>query len=113
MSCIAMDAVLSSVRISNIAGGCQITPFVQFAAVRPDAPGAPAGIPAVTPTNWTTNGEKIVTVANYAMAGVELGGGGGCSASACGPRRMVWSRSFGFASQVRPPLGVAREGSRI
>lgn len=110
MSCIAMDAVLSSVKITNIAGGCQITPFVQFAAVRPDAPSAPAGIPAVTPTNWTTNGEKIVTVANYAMASaangntyVRFGVGVLVTAAGTGVADVTFQLSYLQLGKLLPP----------
>lgn len=74
ISCMAMDAAQATIKVTNIAGSnLQITPFVQFAEVRPDKPRAPAGIPTVTPTIISTNTENVVTAANYAMAAAAAG----------------------------------------
>lgn len=73
ISCMAMDAVQSTIKVANLSGNLQITPFVQLAAVRPDKPSAPAGVPAVTPTVISTTSENIIPAADYAMSGLAPG----------------------------------------
>jgi len=101
IACMGMDMAQSTIKVANITGNLQVTPFVQFAEVRPDKPRAPGGIPSVTPTVISTNSENIVPASDYAMAAAAAGNtyarfGVGCkvSSGSLGTADVAFQLSF-------------------
>ncbi len=69
--CIAMDLALATLKLNNCAGNVQVTPVLQFAAVRPDKPSAPTTLAGLSP--YTTDDEYLVTAASYDIATAAAG----------------------------------------